>query len=246
MNHYERRGLSRVLALFDRCVASALGAIVCWITIFPNETSAQTPRFDAPTTSWQSNDGQVYRLPAMQPTTANPSTAPLYRLSQLSPPPQAPAQSPAPPSPAFVLATTLKRALQDPNNPLLSTSDGLLDNPQALDSAGTAADDPLSVLESMGPAPRELPGAGHGIDQPLRIGLEEGEDPHAKLYVDNCYPSAMQCAPCHQRIYDEWRVSAHAYAAVSPMFHKFEQAISQISQGTIGTFCMRCHAPVAT
>jgi len=246
MNHYERRGLSRVLALFDRCVACALGAIVCWITIFPNETSAQTPRFDAPTTPWQSNDGQVYRLPAMQPTTANPPTAPLYRLSQLSPPPRAPAQSPPPPSSAFVLATALKRALQDPNNPLLSTSDGLLDNPQALDSAGTAADDPLSALDSMVPARRELPGAGHGIDQPLRIGLEEGEDPHAKLYIDNCYPSAMQCAPCHQRIYDEWRVSAHAYAAVSPMFHKFEQAISQISQGTIGTFCVRCHAPVAT
>ena len=39
---------------------------------------------------------------------------------------------------------------------------------------------------------------------------------------------------------------AHAYSAVSPMFHKFEQAISQLSQGTIGTFCVRCHAPVAT
>ena len=56
----------------------------------------------------------------------------------------------------------------------------------------------------------------------------------------------MTCAKCHKKIYDEWRVSAHAYAAISPMFQKFEQAITSLSQGTVGTFCMRCHAPVAT
>lgn len=169
-----------------------------------------------------------------------------YRFSQLSPPHSTASQSSRTPSPAFVLATRLKQALQDPNNDLLSNSDGLLNNQHALGGTQVADESPLSALESMGPARSELPGAGHGVDQPLRIGLDDGEDPHAKLYIDNCYPSAMQCAPCHQRIYDEWRVSAHAYAAVSPMFHKFEQAISQVSQGTIGTFCMRCHAPVAT
>ena len=51
---------------------------------------------------------------------------------------------------------------------------------------------------------------------------------------------------CHEEIYDEWSISAHAYAAVSPMFHKFEQKINDLSQGTVGYFCIRCHAPVAT
>lgn len=113
------------------------------------------------------------------------------------------------------------------------------------DSLGGVGD---SVLESMGPdASREqLPGAGHGTDEPSRGGVPAGLDPHAEVFANNCYPSAASCAKCHQKIYDEWRVSAHAYSAISPMFQKFEQAITVLSQGTIGTFCTRCHAPVAT
>jgi hypothetical protein len=30
------------------------------------------------------------------------------------------------------------------------------------------------------------------------------------------------------------------------MFHKFEQKINSLAQGTLGYFCLRCHAPVAT
>ena len=56
----------------------------------------------------------------------------------------------------------------------------------------------------------------------------------------------MRCAVCHQQIYDEWSSSNHAYASISPMFHKFEQKISDLTQGTIGTFCVRCHQSVGT
>lgn len=127
-------------------------------------------------------------------------------------------------------------------------------NQDLLDAAPGDAlvSDPLlgdanSALEAMGPADeRKLNGAGHGLDTPSRNGLPAGVDPHAEVFANNQYPSAIQCAKCHQKIYDEWRVSAHAYAAVSPMFHKFEQKITELSQGTVGTFCFRCHAPVAT
>lgn len=103
-------------------------------------------------------------------------------------------------------------------------------------------------LQSMGPTEPidAIPGSGHGTDKPDRGGVPEGLDPHAEVFTNNGYPSAMACAKCHQKIYDEWRVSAHAYAAISPMFQKFEQKITDLSQGTVGTFCMRCHAPVAT
>ena len=67
-----------------------------------------------------------------------------------------------------------------------------------------------------------------------------------ELFAKNCYPSARECAKCHEDIYEQWSVSAHAYANVSPMFHKFEQKLNDLSQGTVGYFCMRCHAPVAT
>ncbi len=71
-------------------------------------------------------------------------------------------------------------------------------------------------------------------------------DPHAEVFSKTLYPSATQCAVCHQQIYQEWASSGHAYAAVSPMFQRFEDAINKLTQGTIGYFCMRCHAPVAT
>jgi nitrate/TMAO reductase-like tetraheme cytochrome c subunit len=67
-----------------------------------------------------------------------------------------------------------------------------------------------------------------------------------KFYSEDGYPTAAQCAGCHQQIYNEWASSNHAYASISPMFHKFEQAINDLSAGTIGTFCVRCHQQVGT
>ena len=74
----------------------------------------------------------------------------------------------------------------------------------------------------------------------------DGKDPHLEVFSRDAFPSAQECATCHQQIYDEWASSGHAYASVSPMFHKFEDTINKLAQGTIGYFCLRCHAPVAT
>lgn len=71
------------------------------------------------------------------------------------------------------------------------------------------------------------------------------EDPHAAVFSEDDFPSASQCAGCHQRIYDEWSSSSHAYASISPMFHKFEQKITDLAP-TIGNFCVRCHMSVGT
>ena len=75
--------------------------------------------------------------------------------------------------------------------------------------------------------------------------------PPASTRTSSCSPKTptprpASVPPCHEDIYHEWSISAHAYAAVSPMFHKFEQKLNDLSQGTVGYFCMRCHAPVAT
>jgi hypothetical protein len=72
------------------------------------------------------------------------------------------------------------------------------------------------------------------------------EDPHAAVFSESQYPSATQCASCHPKVFWEWAVSNHAYASISPMFHKFEQAISDLASGTIGTFCVRCHQQIGT
>ncbi len=60
------------------------------------------------------------------------------------------------------------------------------------------------------------------------------------------YPTAAQCGECHKQIYEEWSSSNHAYASISPMFHKFDQKFQELTQGTVGTFCVRCHQQVST
>ncbi|MEX2307241.1 MAG: multiheme c-type cytochrome [Pirellulales bacterium] len=82
-------------------------------------------------------------------------------------------------------------------------------------------------------------------ESPTQQPTQHGVDPHLELFTKNAYPSARECAQCHEDIYHEWSASAHAYAAVSPMFHKFEQKLNDLSQGTVGYFCLRCHSPVA-
>ncbi len=80
-----------------------------------------------------------------------------------------------------------------------------------------------------------------GIGQPA---LAE-DDPHAAVLSEDDFPSASKCATCHERIYQEWSSSSHAYAGISPMFHKFEQKINDLAP-TIGAFCVRCHMTVGT
>ena len=86
---------------------------------------------------------------------------------------------------------------------------------------------------------------GPAVAQELPEVLPE-DNPDAKALADSLYPSARTCAPCHPTQYEQWSYSSHAYASMSPMFNKFEQAISNLSQGTIGYFCLRCHASVGT
>jgi Cytochrome c554 and c-prime len=108
-----------------------------------------------------------------------------------------------------------------------------------------AADDPLNAMgpDASAEADRKKRKDESANESYLK---QKGVDPHAEVFANGCYPSALQCAKCHQKIYDEWRVSGHAYATVSPMFQRFEQLVQDLTKGTVGTFCMRCHAPVAT
>lgn len=72
-----------------------------------------------------------------------------------------------------------------------------------------------------------------------------GGDAHAQILLEEDFPSASKCAACHRKIYDEWSSSAHANSALSPMFHKFENAINSLAP-TINSFCVRCHQSIGT
>ena len=77
-------------------------------------------------------------------------------------------------------------------------------------------------------------------------GKEEAPVPAIDKETLSLYPTAAQCGQCHKQIYEEWSSSQHAYASISPMFHKFEQKFQELTQGTVGTFCVRCHQQVGT
>ncbi|MEY4508445.1 MAG: hypothetical protein RLZZ450_567 [Pseudomonadota bacterium] len=54
-----------------------------------------------------------------------------------------------------------------------------------------------------------------------------------------------QCKSCHPKHYREWASSMHAYAAEDPVFVAMNQRGQRETQGALGDFCVRCHAPMA-
>lgn len=58
------------------------------------------------------------------------------------------------------------------------------------------------------------------------------------------FPSANSCATCHPAQYREWSGSQHSYAQLSPVFNAMQATIGQLTNGTNGDFCIRCHTPV--
>lgn len=74
--------------------------------------------------------------------------------------------------------------------------------------------------------------------------LSTADKDHLALFVENRYPSANTCGVCHPKHYKEWSVSQHAYAQLSPVYLSLNNRINQLSNGSNGDFCLRCHSPV--
>lgn len=53
------------------------------------------------------------------------------------------------------------------------------------------------------------------------------------------------CKTCHPRQYREWSGSMHAYAAADPVFRAMNARGQRETQGALGDFCVKCHAPMA-
>lgn len=53
------------------------------------------------------------------------------------------------------------------------------------------------------------------------------------------------CGRCHEDHYREWSGSMHAYAAEDPVFVAFNRRLQRETNGALGDFCVKCHAPMA-
>lgn len=89
-------------------------------------------------------------------------------------------------------------------------------------------------------------GAGGAIGESWSTETVAHSNTGAPKFDESLFPTAAQCGECHKQIYEEWSSSQHAYSSISPMFHKFEQKFQELTQGTVGTFCVRCHQQVGT
>jgi nitrate/TMAO reductase-like tetraheme cytochrome c subunit len=129
----------------------------------------------------------------------------------------------------------------------------------------TKADEAQAKLLKLAQAPGGKTGNATGGEQKLSPGeadsrgqvsalaaaanAEKGKEspiPAVDEETLSLYPTAAQCGECHKQIYEEWASSQHAYSSISPMFHAFEQKFTELTKGTVGTFCVRCHQQVGT
>lgn len=67
---------------------------------------------------------------------------------------------------------------------------------------------------------------------------------HLDLFAENRYPSSNTCATCHPKQYEQWSVSQHAYAQMSPVYMAMQITINAATSSTNGDFCIRCHTQV--
>lgn len=53
------------------------------------------------------------------------------------------------------------------------------------------------------------------------------------------------CKKCHEKHYEQWAGSMHAYAAQDPIFLAMNARGQRETGGKLGKFCVNCHAPLA-
>ena len=54
-----------------------------------------------------------------------------------------------------------------------------------------------------------------------------------------------QCASCHPKHFEQWSGSMHAYASIDPVFLAMNARGQRETDGALGDFCVKCHAPIA-
>ncbi|MGI9413669.1 MAG: multiheme c-type cytochrome [Hyphomicrobiales bacterium] len=120
------------------------------------------------------------------------------------------------------------QAAQQSDDLLLDTGEGRQDD--------LLLDDTLSDTEQAEAAPAP--------EKKKAKAKTDSDEEHAKLFAESRYPSATTCATCHPKHYEEWSVSSHAYAQLSPVYMAMQIAINMKTSSTTGDFCIRCHNQV--
>ncbi len=120
------------------------------------------------------------------------------------------------------------------------TDDLLIEADKVLGPEGSEARKKRSTPKADDASPAEKAAKkSEGGDEAL-----SAAEQHLALFVENRYPAAATCGICHPKHYKEWSVSQHSYAQLSPIYLSLNNKINQLSNGSNGDFCLRCHNPV--
>ena len=76
-------------------------------------------------------------------------------------------------------------------------------------------------------------------------GLACGGDSGTKTLTTAELKDPATCQSCHPAQFAEWSRSMHAYAAEDPIFIAMNQRGQRETNGALGDFCVKCHAPLA-
>ncbi|MGA8277970.1 MAG: multiheme c-type cytochrome [Rhodanobacteraceae bacterium] len=114
--------------------------------------------------------------------------------------------------------------------------------------AADAAEQPVTGAEVSAAAPEKADADSDDDDDDNASAADkpavDADTAHAKVFAGARYPSATKCAACHPKQYSQWSISQHAYAQMSPVFNAFQGALLQLTNGSNGDFCIRCHTPI--
>lgn len=73
---------------------------------------------------------------------------------------------------------------------------------------------------------------------------EDAQSAHDDLFGESRYPSAATCGTCHPKQYEEWAISQHSYAQLSPVYMAINNFLNFSTSSSMGDFCLRCHNQV--
>jgi hypothetical protein len=78
------------------------------------------------------------------------------------------------------------------------------------------------------------------------LGCNGGSGQAQQAYLDrDTMLDPLTCKTCHADHYDDWAGSMHAYASDDPVFQAMNQRGQKETGGQLGSFCVKCHAPMA-
>ncbi len=129
---------------------------------------------------------------------------------------------------------------------LLGDEDNLLGSDDLLSDDLLGSEDDLLGDDLLG-SEDELLSEDEYLEQTISAVRNAGDTAaadHLALFADVRYPSAHTCTVCHPKHYDEWSVSQHAYAQLSPVYMAMQRTINAATSNTNGDFCIRCHNQV--